>query len=236
MVSDRGCCARGLAASFATCGARSPAGAEIEAAFEWPLSCAEQIHSQQQRQRGYSLSVPRARGRVHREGQGQRRLMTSASRPRSSPQTPAHRAASSCCTPRLYRAIHTTGHAGRRHRKHPEAHQLPDRAHLRRRGISRPQNAKPAAHLHLRPEAQRRRNHRARAAPPLSHRAVIGHMKAEGHLGRCYLKGRHSRRRQRRSHRRPLDLRLVLAWLRFCRASPARLCRALATPRSHTAC
>ena len=30
----------------------------------------------------------------------------------------------------------------------------------------------------------------ARAAPPSAIEPIIGHLKAEGHLGRCYLKGR----------------------------------------------
>ena len=44
--------------------------ANLEALFEWPLTRANQIRSQQQRQR----FLPRSRGRVHRQGQGQRPL------------------------------------------------------------------------------------------------------------------------------------------------------------------
>src|SRR5437773_5287334 len=46
-------CAPGLAGSFATSGGASHA--DLEAAFAWPLSRADQIRSQQQRQRGWKL-------------------------------------------------------------------------------------------------------------------------------------------------------------------------------------
>ena len=45
---------------------------DLEGLFEWPLTRANQIRSQQQRQRGWKL--PRSRGRVHWQGQGQRTL------------------------------------------------------------------------------------------------------------------------------------------------------------------
>jgi transposase, IS5 family len=49
--------------------------AELENAFVAPLSRASQIRSQQQRQRGWKLVfLPRSRGRMHRQGQGQRAL------------------------------------------------------------------------------------------------------------------------------------------------------------------
>jgi hypothetical protein len=44
--------------------------------------------------------------------------------------------------------------------------------------------------LYLRPKARRLRRHQPRTATPLRHAAVIGHMKIDGHLGRCHLKGR----------------------------------------------
>src|SRR5947207_7842086 len=46
-------CAPGLAGSFATSGGASHA--DLEAAFAWPLSRADQIRSQQQHQRGWKL-------------------------------------------------------------------------------------------------------------------------------------------------------------------------------------
>src|SRR5947199_5543545 len=44
--------------------------------------------------------------------------------------------------------------------------------------------------------------------------AVIGHMKAEGHLGRCYLKGRAGDAANVILSAVGYNLRLVLAWLR----------------------
>jgi IS5 family transposase len=55
---------------------RKIAGDEpLEAAFSWPLSCANQIRSQQQRQRGWKLySFHAAEVGMHRQEQGQRPL------------------------------------------------------------------------------------------------------------------------------------------------------------------
>src|SRR5712672_4813458 len=78
--------------------------ADLEAVFEWPLTRANQIRSQQQRQRGwklYSFHAPE----VECIGKGK------ASAPyefgvkaRSLPPMPARQAASSCCTPKRCRA------------------------------------------------------------------------------------------------------------------------------------
>jgi transposase, IS5 family len=53
-IGNCACCAHGSAASSATSAARSQAR-RLEAAFQWPLVRAEQIRSQQQRQRGWKL-------------------------------------------------------------------------------------------------------------------------------------------------------------------------------------
>src|SRR5262249_48605321 len=45
--------------------------------------------------------------------------------------------------------------------------------------------------------------------------AVIGHMKAEGHLGRCYLKGRAGDAANIILSAVGYNLRLLLAWLRI---------------------
>ncbi len=45
--------------------------------------------------------------------------------------------------------------------------------------------------------------------------SVIGHMKAEGHLGRCYLKGREGDAANVILTAVGYNLRLVLAWLRI---------------------
>jgi IS5 family transposase len=45
--------------------------------------------------------------------------------------------------------------------------------------------------------------------------AVIGHMKTDGHLGRCYLKGRDGDAAKAIPSAVGYNLRLVLAWLRM---------------------
>ena len=61
--------------------------------------------------------------------------------------------------------------------------------------------------------------------------AVIGHMKSEGHLGRCYLKGRAGDAANVILTAVGYNLRLVLAWLRaFLRVIMHALIRALAPP------
>ena len=59
---------------------------------------------------------------------------------------------------------------------------------------------------------------------------AIGHMKSDGHLGRCYLKGRAGDAANVILTTVGYNLRLVLAWLRaFLRVIPHALIRALAT-------
>ena len=67
---------------------------------------------------------------------------------------------------------------------------------------------------------------------------VIGHMKAEGHLGRCYLKGREGDAANVILTAVGYNLRLVLAWLRILlRLFLIALCRPLAIPpKSKAAC
>ena len=50
---------------------------------------------------------------------------------------------------------------------------------------------------------------------PLRLLKVIGHMKAEGHLGNCYLKGRHGDAANAVLTAAGHNLRLVLTWLRM---------------------
>jgi transposase, IS5 family len=60
---------------------------------------------------------------------------------------------------------------------------------------------------------------------------VIGHLKAEGHLGRCYLKGREGDAANAVLTAVGYNLRRVLAWLRFLlRLILLALCRAFAIP------
>ena len=72
----------------------------------------------------------------------------------------------------------------------------------------------PFAHLHLRPEARRlpviKRELRRRSAIE----PIIGHLKAEGHLGRCYLKGRAGDAANVVLSAVGHNFRRILAWLR----------------------
>src|SRR5437763_5027366 len=61
--------------------------------------------------------------------------------------------------------------------------------------------------------------------------AVIGHMKTDGHLGRCHLKGRQGDAANVILTAVGHNLRLVLAWLRaLCRLIVLALLQAFATP------
>ncbi len=51
--------------------------------------------------------------------------------------------------------------------------------------------------------------------PRRSAEAVIGHMKTDGHLGRCYLKGRDGDAANAILSAVGYNFRLVLAWLRI---------------------
>jgi hypothetical protein len=73
--------------------------------------------------------------------------------------------------------------------RHREAHRLCDRARLCRQGLSRPRRGQSASFISGQKRGvfgaiQRELRRRSAIAP------VIGHMKTEGHLGRCHLKGR----------------------------------------------
>jgi IS5 family transposase len=60
---------------------------------------------------------------------------------------------------------------------------------------------------------------------------VIGHLKSEGHLGRCYLKGREGDAANAVLTAVGHNLRLVLAWLRILlRLILLALCRAFPIP------
>src|ERR1700748_1198220 len=79
---------------------------DLETVLERPLARAQQIRSQQQRQRGWKLySFQRSNASARAKPA---RPTSSASKPRSSPPMPALPAANSCSTPRRCRAIPTT--------------------------------------------------------------------------------------------------------------------------------
>src|SRR4249920_498838 len=188
---------------------------ELEAAFSWPLSRADQIRSQQQRQRGwklYSFHAPEVecigRGKAsapYEFGVKASIVTTNARAPggqfvlhaRTLPGNPydGHtlrdviedtQNLTGCEIERAYVDKGYRGHAA----------QNPGRVFIsgQKRGVF---------------GAIKRELRRRSAIEP-----VIGHMKAEGHLGRCYLKGRDGDAANTILTAVGHNLRLVLAWLR----------------------
>jgi len=102
----------------------------IAAAFETPLARASQIHSQQQRQRGWKLLfLPCSRGRVHRQGQSQRALRVrgeSLRRHTNARHRRPVRAEHQVLAGQPVRRSHPAG----RHRGHPKAHCRIERAYV----------------------------------------------------------------------------------------------------------
>jgi IS5 family transposase len=88
--------------------------------------------------------------------------------------------------------------------------------------------ANPHRVFHLRSETWRLRHHQARTAPPLGHRSVIGHIKTDGHLGRCHLKGPEGDAANVILTAVGYNLRLVFTWLsRLLRLILLALCPAI---------
>ena len=189
--------------------------ADIEAAFEWPLSRASQIRSQQQRQRGwklYSFHAPE----VECIGKGK------ASAPyefgvKASIVTTNARA------PGGQFVLHAKALPGNPYDGHTLRAVIEDTERLTGRRIERAyvdkgyrgHDARNPRRVFI--SGQKRgvfgaikRELRRRSAVE----AVIGHMKTDGHLGRCYLKGREGDAANAVLTAVGYNLRLVLAWLR----------------------
>ncbi len=189
---------------------------ELEAALLWPLSRADQIRSQQQRQRGwklYSFHAPE----VECIGKGK------ASAPyefgvKVSIVTTTRRA------PGGQFVLHARTLPGNPYDGHTLRTVIEDTQKLTGREIERAYVDK-GYRGHDAPNPRRvfisgqkrgvfgvvKRELRRRSAIE----PVIGHMKAEGHLGRCYLKGRHGDAANAILSAVGYNLRLVLAWLRM---------------------
>jgi len=205
---------------------------EIEATFERPLARADQIRSQQQRQRGwklYSFHAPE----VECIGKGK------ASAPyefgvKASIVTTNARA------PGGQFVLHAKALPGNPYDGHTLGAVIEDTERLTGCAIERAYVDKGyRGHDTENPHrvfisGQKRgvfglikRELRRRSAIE----AVIGHMKAEGHLGRCYLKGREGDAANVILTAVGYNLRLVLAWLRILlRLFLIALCRPLAIP------
>jgi IS5 family transposase len=190
--------------------------AELEAVFAWPLSRADQIRSQQQRQRGwklYSFHAPE----VECIGRGK------ASAPyefgvKASVVTTNARA------PGGQFVLHARTLPGNPYDGHTLGAVIEATERLTGREIERAYVDK-GYRGHDAPNPRRvfisgqKRGVFGRIKRELTRRsaieAVIGHMKAEGHLGRCYLKGRAGDAANVILSAVGYNLRLVLAWLRI---------------------
>jgi len=188
---------------------------ELEAAFVWPLSRADQIRSQQQRQRGwklYSFHAPEVecigKGKAsapyefgvkasfvttNRRAPGGQFVLHARTLPGNPYDGHTLRAVIEGTEKLTGRQIERA-YVDKGYRGHDTAN--PRRVFIsgQRRGVF---------------GAIKRELRRRSAIEP-----VIGHMKAEGHLGRCYLKGRAGDAANAILSAVGYNLRLILAWLR----------------------
>jgi transposase, IS5 family len=203
---------------------------ELETVFERPLACAEQIRSQQQRQRGwklYSFHAPEVecigKGKANAPyefGVKASIVTTNARAPggqfvlhaRALPGNPydGHTLAAVIdATEKLTGCAIERAYVDKGYRGH-------DTANPRRVFIS---GQKRGVFGIIKRELRRRS----------AIEAVIGHMKTDGHLGRCYLKGTQGDAANVILTAVGYNLRLVLAWLRILlRFFLLALCRTLA--------
>lgn len=206
---------------------------EIEAAFEWPLACANQIRSQQQRQRGwklYSFHAPEVecigKGKAstpYEFGVKTSIVSTNARAPggqfvlhaKALPGNPydGHTLAAVVdATEKLTGCAIERAYVDKGYRGHRTAN--PRRVFIsgQKRGVF----------------GIIKRELRRRSAIE----AVIGHMKTDGHLGRCYLKGRQGDAANAILTAVGYNLRLLLAWLRILlRLFLLALWQAFVTPK-----
>ena len=213
--------------------------AEIEAAFEWPLARANQIRSQQQRQRGwklYSFHAPE----VECIGKGKANAPYEFGVKASIVTTNAR-------APGGQFVLHAKALPGNPYDGHTLGAVIDDTQKLTGCVIERVyvdkgyrgHNASNPRRVFISGQKRgvfgviRRELRRRSAIEP-----VIGHLKAEGHLGRCYLKGREGDAANAVLTAVGHNLRLVLAWLRILlRLILLALCRAFAIqPALSSAC
>ena len=213
--------------------------ADIEAAFEWPLARANQIRSQQQRQRGwklYSFHAPE----VECIGKGKANAPYEFGVKASIVTTNAR-------APGGQFVLHAKALPGNPYDGHTLGAVIDDTQKLTGCVIERVyvdkgyrgHNASNPRRVFISGQKRgvfgviRRELRRRSAIEP-----VIGHLKAEGHLGRCYLKGREGDAANAVLTAVGHNLRLVLAWLRILlRVILLALCRAFAIqPALSSAC
>ncbi|MFZ2142445.1 MAG: IS5 family transposase [Xanthobacteraceae bacterium] len=213
--------------------------ADIEAAFEWPLARANQIRSQQQRQRGwklYSFHAPE----VECIGKGKANAPYEFGVKASIVTTNAR-------APGGQFVLHAKALPGNPYDGHTLGAVIDDTQKLTGCVIERVyvdkgyrgHNASNPRRVFISGQKRgvfgviRRELRRRSAIEP-----VIGHLKAEGHLGRCYLKGREGDAANAVLTAVGHNLRLVLAWLGILlRLILLALCRAFAIqPALSSAC
>ena len=189
--------------------------ADLEAVFEWPLTKANQIRSQQQRQRGwklYSFHAPEAECIGKGKASAPYEFGVKVSIVTTNARAPGGQF-----------VLHAKALPGNPYDGHTLAPIIADTQRLTGRAIERAYVDK-GYRGHKTPQPHRvfisgqkrgvfgtiGRELRRRSAIE----AVIGHMKADGHLGRCYLKGRAGDAANAILSAVGYNLRLVLAWLR----------------------
>src|SRR5476651_2817838 len=190
--------------------------AELEEAFVWPLARASQIRSQQQRQRGwklYSFHAPE----VECIGKGKARAPYEFGVKVSIVTTNA-------CAPGGQFVLHAAALPGNPYDGHTLRAVIEDTQRLTGREVERVYVDK-GYRGHDAPHPRRvfisgqkrgvfgvikRELRRRSAIEPL-----IGHMKEEGHLGRCYLKGHTGDAANAILTAAGYNFRRILAWLRI---------------------
>ena len=189
--------------------------ADLEAVFEWPLTKANQIRSQQQRQRGwklYSFHAPEAECIGKGKASAPYEFGVKVSIVTTNARAPGGQF-----------VLHAKALPGNPYDGHTLAPIIADTQRLTGRAIERSYVDK-GYRGHKTPQPHRvfisgqkrgvfgtiKRELRRRSAIE----AVIGHLKADGHLGRCYLKGRAGDAANAILSAVGYNLRLVLAWLR----------------------
>ena len=181
--------------------------AELEAVFAWPLSCASQIRSQQQRQRGwklYSFHAPE----VECIGKGK------ASAPYEF-GVKASIVSTNARAPGGQFVLHAKALPGNPYDGHTLAAVIEDTERLTGCEVERAyvdkgyrghEHRKPTPRLHLRTEARRVRRHQARATTPIRHRSRHRPHEERWPSRALLSQGPRRRCRQRHPHRRRLQL------------------------------
>lgn len=206
---------------------------ELEAAFAAPLSRADQIRSQRQRQRGwklYSFHAPEVECIGKGKAQAPYEFGVKASLITTNARAPGGQF-----------VLHAKALPGNPYDGHTLKQAIEDTEQLTGCAIERAYVDKGyRGHDTTNPRrvfisGQKRgvfgvikRELKRRSAIE----AVIGHMKTDGHLGRCYLKGRHGDAANVILSAVGYNLRLVLKWLRiFLRSIVGAILRAFSTPK-----